>query len=483
MENTEIQKLIELLKLEDFGITTKEIKYYCRCMTYENMMRPILFIFTILILVGFINYMQSIVNIETFFIYFFIVSSFLLSYLIIRIFLKRNSKYIATKILYQEAVILSTKVLESKTEEVYIHYFNLWIEKIVDEFIKINFRYQLNRYILEYDIISMIPITLPKESDYIPSSYKKNNTDDIDAYLGGGFWGIIIMAVGLILGLKYQRYNIFVLFIIEFLSTIPILILGSLLLYEEHTHFYLHRIYFNNSIYKKYIEIFYINEVKYDYSNLPHIKSIKKSEIIKIIEMHPRYVEHLRLYNAKEMIQKNNSYTSPSYRSSSSYTYTRRRTSVNPQERTFQGKKIDFEKIHKENISVGLAGEVFIFEQEKDRLEKIKRPNLANRIEHISQTKGDGLGYDIRSYTAVGNVIYIEVKTTTEKLDKSIFFTKNEIDFLKEHKENYWLYRVYEYDMDTNTGKFIVLKGYQEIVDYFAISPTEYKGKIKMKIP
>ena len=107
-------------------------------------------------------------------------------------------------------------------------------------------------------------------------------------------------------------------------------------------------------------------------------------------------------------------------------------------------------------------------------------PNCTSLLSDNCKTKGDGLGYDIRSYTAVGNLMCIEVKTTTKSLKESLFFTQNEIDFMKKNSDSYYLYRVYEYDSATHTGKFIVLKGYPAIADYFEIKPNQYKGRINL---
>ena len=42
-------------------------------------------------------------------------------------------------------------------------------------------------------------------------------------------------------------------------------------------------------------------------------------------------------------------------------------------------------------------------------------------------------------------------------------------------KDSYYLYRVYDYDNDNNTGKVYCLSG--SIVDNFSLKPTQYKAK------
>ena len=65
------------------------------------------------------------------------------------------------------------------------------------------------------------------------------------------------------------------------------------------------------------------------------------------------------------------------------------------------------------NKKLGKAGEEFVLEVEKGRLLKANCFELSKSIEWVSQTIGDGLGYDIRSFFIDGSPKYIEVKTTT----------------------------------------------------------------------
>jgi hypothetical protein len=64
------------------------------------------------------------------------------------------------------------------------------------------------------------------------------------------------------------------------------------------------------------------------------------------------------------------------------------------------------------NASLGKAGKEFVLEVEHARLWNSGKRSLAEKIEHISQTKGDGLGYDVLSFEGTGQERLIEVKTT-----------------------------------------------------------------------
>ena len=81
--------------------------------------------------------------------------------------------------------------------------------------------------------------------------------------------------------------------------------------------------------------------------------------------------------------------------------------------RTFTASKIpDLSGREALNKELGLAGELFVLNIEKQRLLNAGLHDLANRVEHISQTQGDGAGYDIRSFKEDGGDYFIEVKTT-----------------------------------------------------------------------
>lgn len=125
------------------------------------------------------------------------------------------------------------------------------------------------------------------------------------------------------------------------------------------------------------------------------------------------------------------------------------------------------------NHSLGLAGEFLVLESEKEFLTKNGRAEFAARVCHTSLVEGDGAGYDIQSFTLKGEVKYIEVKTTSGAIRASFYITSNELKFAKQHQENYYLYRVYDYDKDTNSGKVYVIAG--DVEELFILTPTHYR--------
>lgn len=108
------------------------------------------------------------------------------------------------------------------------------------------------------------------------------------------------------------------------------------------------------------------------------------------------------------------------------------------------------------NSALGRAGEVFVLEVEQRRLHSLGAKKLADRIEHVARTQGDGLGYDILSYETSGRERLIEVKTTRFGSMTPFFATANEVKVSVDTADSYHLYRVFKYGDDP---KLFVLSG------------------------
>lgn len=55
------------------------------------------------------------------------------------------------------------------------------------------------------------------------------------------------------------------------------------------------------------------------------------------------------------------------------------------------GRQVDYPALQKQNAIIGFFGEQIVLNTEKNRLKDY--PDLAKKVEHVSQTQGDGLGY------------------------------------------------------------------------------------------
>jgi len=112
-----------------------------------------------------------------------------------------------------------------------------------------------------------------------------------------------------------------------------------------------------------------------------------------------------------------------------------------------------------ENKRLGDLGEIWVLKQEIDYLIKNGKQKLAKKVKHIAKDKGDGSGFDILSYDLNGDTKYIEVKTTRGSLHSTFFVTRNELERSKKENENYYLYRVYEFDEDKNKANLLKIQG------------------------
>lgn len=134
------------------------------------------------------------------------------------------------------------------------------------------------------------------------------------------------------------------------------------------------------------------------------------------------------------------------------------------------------------NRELGLAGEKLVLEMEIKKLKASGRKDLADKVVHVSAVQGDGAGYDILSYDPNGDdpngkPKYIEVKTTKSSSRASFFISPNEIKFSEWKSDNYFLYRIYDFDINLNSGKVFIIKG--NLNRFLELLPTQYKASIK----
>ena len=71
--------------------------------------------------------------------------------------------------------------------------------------------------------------------------------------------------------------------------------------------------------------------------------------------------------------------------------------------------------------------------------------------------------------------IFIEVKTTKGRCSNSMYITKNELERSIKSANNFYLYRVYNYNQNENTADLIIIKGKLTELCY---NPIVYKASI-----
>lgn len=97
------------------------------------------------------------------------------------------------------------------------------------------------------------------------------------------------------------------------------------------------------------------------------------------------------------------------------------------------------------NRSLGRAGELFVMELETRRLHTAGQKLLADRVEHVAASQGDGLGYDVLSYEIDGRERLIEVKTTAFGILTPFHVSRNELARSEADADQYHLYRLFDF--------------------------------------
>ena len=129
------------------------------------------------------------------------------------------------------------------------------------------------------------------------------------------------------------------------------------------------------------------------------------------------------------------------------------------------------------NRKLGLAGELLVLENEKERLASKGLIDLANKIIHVSEVEGDGAGYDIKSYKEDGTPLFIEVKTTRGGINTPFFISSGEVAFSELNHNNYLLVRIFNYSEKYSSGEYFELHG--EIRAQVSLSAQTYKASIR----
>lgn len=112
---------------------------------------------------------------------------------------------------------------------------------------------------------------------------------------------------------------------------------------------------------------------------------------------------------------------------------------------SFKAVKRDYLEREASNRSLGSAGEEFALRFERWRLVACGQETLADRIEHVSRTQGDGMGFDILSFNLDGSERFIEVKTTTFGMETPFFLSERELVRSQVAKDDFHLYRIFEF--------------------------------------
>jgi hypothetical protein len=109
--------------------------------------------------------------------------------------------------------------------------------------------------------------------------------------------------------------------------------------------------------------------------------------------------------------------------------------------------RVDFAARDERNRQLGRAGEQWALQVLRLELTAAGRPDLADRIVWVSDTHGDGLGYDIASFSRDGSPQFVEVKTTNGGQAAPFIVTANEVR-ASEEEAGYVLMRVFSFSQN-----------------------------------
>ena len=116
--------------------------------------------------------------------------------------------------------------------------------------------------------------------------------------------------------------------------------------------------------------------------------------------------------------------------------------------------KTDYLSLNEKKKNIGDLGEYIVIEHEKKKLCDVGLEHLAEQIEHTSREIGDNEGYDIKSFTEDGQILYIEVKSTKQNQSGGFYISENEISVANEMQQKGQIYRIYRlYKINTRKGE------------------------------
>ena len=132
----------------------------------------------------------------------------------------------------------------------------------------------------------------------------------------------------------------------------------------------------------------------------------------------------------------------------------------------------DFVEEAKRNEKLGEAGERAVLNIEKQRLKKSGKTELLINLYVTRDTLGNTAPYDIHSCDLNGGELFIEVKTTKGDINTPFYISTKEILQSIKYSRQYYLYRVYDFDIETNSGKYYVLHG--DLTKLLDLEPIQF---------
>ncbi|GLO43379.1 hypothetical protein PPUN15366_50270 [Pseudomonas putida] len=137
-------------------------------------------------------------------------------------------------------------------------------------------------------------------------------------------------------------------------------------------------------------------------------------------------------------------------------------------------RKLDYAARDEANRKLGRLGEDWVIGYEQHRLKEMGHPELFQKLEWISDTQGDGAGYDILSFDSDVLHRYIEVKATNRDIASSFIVSQNELEFSAEAGDQFYLYRVFQLSSEP---RLFILRG--DLSSQLYLKPLDYRASFR----
>lgn len=137
-------------------------------------------------------------------------------------------------------------------------------------------------------------------------------------------------------------------------------------------------------------------------------------------------------------------------------------------------RKFDFAARNEANRKLGRAGEQWVIEFEQQRLTDLGGAELFQQLDWVSDTQGDGAGFDILSFEDERRHRFIEVKTTNGGVGSSFLVSHNELEFSREVGEQFYLYRVFQFRQGP---RLLTLGG--DLTQHVHLKPTDFRASFR----
>lgn len=125
------------------------------------------------------------------------------------------------------------------------------------------------------------------------------------------------------------------------------------------------------------------------------------------------------------------------------------------------------------NRKLGQQGEELVYLREQQELRRLGRDDLARKVEWTSEVRGDGAGYDIRSFELDGSERLLEVKTTNGPAKTPFFLSENERAFSDERPDAFRLLRLYSF-----VEKPSAFELRPPLSERLALNPASYRASL-----